>query len=88
MSRSLEITQPENHEERAAVAGRCIRKLKLTMPVLVDDMKGTAMKAYGGWPDRIAIIGVDGTIRYHSRPGPFGFKPAEAEEVLREILTP
>lgn len=86
MSRSLEVAEPKSRTERAAVAGTCIRKLKLTMPVLVDDMKGTAMKAYGGWPDRIAIIGVDGTIRYHSRPGPFGFKPAEAEAVLRKLF--
>jgi type I thyroxine 5'-deiodinase len=41
-----------------------------------------------GWPDRMYVIDRDGKIAYKSKPGPFGFKPAEVEDVLRRIAPP
>jgi len=78
-------SQPKTLEERAALADKCMRELKLTLPVLLDDMEGTAEKGYSGWPDRIVVVGVDGGIAYPGRRGPGGFKPAEAEAVLKEL---
>lgn len=79
----------KNHtteEERAKAAGACAAGLKLSMPMLIDDMNDTVEKAYQGWPDRIYIIGADGKIAYKGARGPVGFKPKEAEGALKKLL--
>ena len=81
-----DIKQPKTIDERVIAATQCMQNLKLSLPILVDDMAGTAEKAYGGWPDRIAIIDLDGKIAYQSGPGPAGFKPAIAEQMLKAVL--
>jgi hypothetical protein len=81
-----DIKQPKTIDERVIAATKCLQDLKLTLPVLVDDMEGAAEKAYGGWPDRIAVIDAAGKIAYHCGPGPRGFNPAGAEQVLRALL--
>ena len=58
----------------------------MTLPVLLDDMSGTAEKAYHGWPDRICVVDADGKVAYPGRRGPGGFRPAEAEKVLKQLL--
>ena len=32
------------------------------MPVVLDGMDNVVAKAYGGWPDRLYLIGLDGTV--------------------------
>jgi hypothetical protein len=81
-----DIRQPKTIDERVVAATQCMQNLKLSLPILVDDMAGTAEKAYGGWPDRIALIDLDGKIAYQSGPGPAGFKPALAEQMLKAVL--
>jgi len=81
-----DIKQPKTLDERVIVATKCLQDLKLTLPVLVDDMEGSAEKAYGAWPDRIAVIDTAGKIAYQSGPGPAGFRPAAAEQMLKAIL--
>jgi hypothetical protein len=39
-----------------------------------------------GWPDRLYVIARDGRIAYKSDPGPFGFKPADMERALLDVL--
>lgn len=78
-------SQPRTQDERAALAFKCIRELKLTLPVLVDDMSDTAERGYAGWPDRIVVIDSAGKVAYPGRRGPAGFKPAEAEPVLKDV---
>ncbi len=58
------------------------------MPFLIDDMKDTANRSYDGWPDRLFVIDVNGTIAYRGAPGPKGFKVDEAEGALRNLLSP
>jgi Ni,Fe-hydrogenase III small subunit len=60
--------------------------LKLTIPVLVDDMKDTVSKAYNAMPDRLFILAADGTIAYRGERGPRGFKVQEMEEALKTLL--
>jgi Iodothyronine deiodinase len=78
--------EPSTFEERETVAGECAKGMKLTIPVLIDDMKNTAQRAYAGWPDRFYVIGYDGKVAYRGAEGPMGFKPAEAEEALKKSL--
>jgi len=85
-ARGPDIKQPKTLDERVVAATKCIQDLKLTLPVLVDDMEGSAEKAYGAWPDRIAVIDTAGKIAYHCGPGPRGFNPAAAREMLKALL--
>ncbi len=81
----LEITQPESVEERALVASKCLRDLKLTLPCLIDTMEGDFLKPYGGYPAGTVVIDRQGTVRFSSR-GPGGARPKDAEKVLKELL--
>ena len=77
------FSAPKSDGEREGVASACVRKLGIEAPALVDGMDNRVEAAYTGWPDRLYVIGRDGRVKYKSRPGPFGFKPAEVEPVLR-----
>lgn len=78
--------QPSNIEQRSILATRCVSELKLSLPVLMDTMDGVAEKAYKGRPDRMCVVDIDGKVGYYSRRGPKGFKPKEAEAVIKKLL--
>ena len=80
------IAQPKTLSERVIAATACVGDLKLSLPVLIDDMDGAAEKAYQGWPDRLCVIDIDGKVAHHSARGPAGFKLDEAEAALKGIL--
>ena len=79
------FASPKNDEERAFVAGACIRKLGIKFPAIIDGFDNRTEVAYTGWPDRIYLIDRDGKIVYKSKPGPFGFKPDELEAALKTL---
>ena len=60
--------------------------LKLSLPVLVDDMENTVAAAYHAMPDRLFIVGADGKIAYRGARGPRGFDVEEMEAALKTIL--
>jgi hypothetical protein len=76
------FASPKDFEERASVAGTCVRKLGIRFPAVIDGFDNTTEKAYTGWPDRIYLIDAKGRVAYKSRPGPFGFKPEELKASL------
>lgn len=80
------FASPENLERRSEVAQACVIKLGIEIPALVDDFDDRTDLAYMGWPDRLYVVDREGRIAYLSKPGPFGFKPAEAEAALRQLL--
>ncbi len=82
----VEFKQPKTYDERVAVAGECMKDLKIAIPCLVDDMNNTAQKAYAGWPDRLYVVGKDGKVAFKGELGPKGFKPADAEAALKKQL--
>ena len=67
--------EPKTEEEREAVASTCAANLRLKMPMVVDGVENAVASAYGGWPDRLYLIGKDGRIAFQGGEGPFGFKP-------------
>ena len=79
------FASPKDFDERALVAGTCVRKLGIKFPAVIDGFKNTAERAYTGWPDRIYLIDANGRIAYKSRPGPFGFKPEELKAALGRL---
>ena len=52
-------------------------RLRTRIPVLLDDVDDAVALAYGGWPDRLYLIGRDGRVAFQGERGPDGFKPAE-----------
>jgi hypothetical protein len=79
---NIVFVDPKTFEERTAVAESCVRKLGIKIPALVDGVGDGVEAAYTGWPDRLYLIGRDGTVKFKSPPGPFGFKPAALAEAL------
>ena len=80
------FASPKNQEERRDLATTCVRKLGIEFPALSDDFDNSTEIAYTAWPDRIYVIAPDGGIAYKGKPGPFGFKPQEVEDVLKEMV--
>ena len=76
---------PKNEEERAFIAGACVRKLGIKFPAVLDEFGNSTEKAYTGWPDRIYLIDQNGRVAYKSRPGPFGFKADELGANLAKL---
>lgn len=81
-------TSPKALNDRALIASDCLKGLKLTLPCLLDDMKGTANRDYAAKPARICIVKKDGTVHYYGERGPRGFKPHEAKAALSKLLEP
>lgn len=76
---------PKNEEERALIAGACVRKLGIKMPAVLDEFGNSTEKAYTGWPDRIYLIDQNGRVAYKSKPGPFGFHADELASALAKL---
>ena len=77
---------PRNAGERVDLARVCMRNLGIEMPAVVDGFDNPTDAAYSGWPDRLYVIDRDGRVAYKSAPGPFGFKPADMERVLVDLI--
>jgi type I thyroxine 5'-deiodinase len=80
------FASPKTEEERAFVAGSCVRKLGIEFPAVLDEFGNSTETAYTGWPDRMYLIDSQGRIAYKSKPGPFGFKPDQLEMALSRTL--
>jgi hypothetical protein len=56
--------------------------MRTSIPVLVDGIDNEVAREYGGWPDRLYLIGKDGRVAFQGGDGPFGFKPEQLEEAI------
>lgn len=73
---------PQSQQERASLADACVRKLNIEIPALIDGFDNAVERAYTAWPDRLYLIDREGKITYKSKPGPWGFRPAELRSAL------
>ena len=64
------------------MADLCMTRLGIDLPAVVDDFDDSTDAAYSGWPERLYLIDREGRVAYKSKPGPFGFKPADLEAAL------
>lgn len=80
------VEDPVSDAERRRVAGKCIADLDLRIPAVVDRVDDKVGRAYGGWPDRLYLVGKDGKIAYAGGPGPFQFSPDELAAAIRKEL--
>lgn len=80
------FASPKDEDERAAIAGTCVRKLGIEFPAVLDEFGNSTERAYTGWPDRMYLIDANGRVAYKSKPGPFGFKSEELRTALARVV--
>jgi hypothetical protein len=83
---SVVFASPRSEDERANVAGTCVRKLGIEIPAVLDEFGNSTESAYTAWPDRLYLIDAAGKIAYKSKPGPFGFHPGDLQKALQKIV--
>lgn len=81
------FADPKNEAERSHVATSCVRDLKIEIPALLDDAQNSTERAYTGWPDRLYLIDRQGTVRFKSKPGPFGFHVTDLAQAVKTQLS-
>jgi type I thyroxine 5'-deiodinase len=79
------FSTPKDEQERALIAGACVRKLGIKFPAVLDEFGNSTENAYTGWPDRIYLIDQNGRVAFKSKPGPFGFKASELSAALAKL---
>jgi type I thyroxine 5'-deiodinase len=80
------FASPRSQDERANVAGTCVRKLGIKIPSVLDEFGNSTESSYTAWPDRLYLIDAAGKVAYKSKPGPFGFHPDELKAALKRIV--
>ena len=82
----IALADPTSFDERADAAEACALRLRTRIPILLDDLDDAVASAYGGWPDRLYLIGRDGRVAFQGGEGPFGFEPAELAAAIEAEL--
>jgi Iodothyronine deiodinase len=80
------FASPKDEEERAIVAGACVRRLGIDIPAVIDKFGNSTETAYTGWPDRLYLIDATGRVAYKSKPGPFGFSAKELQAAIHKTI--
>lgn len=81
------FASPRDQEERASIAGVCVRRLGIKFPAVVDKFGNSTEANYTAWPDRIYLINQQGRVTFKSRPGPFGFNAEELAAALSRLTS-
>jgi hypothetical protein len=53
---------------------------------VIDGIDDATAAAYGGWPDRLYLVGTDGRIAYQGGVGPHEVRPAELGAAIEREL--
>ena len=77
------FASPRSQDERASVAGTCVRKLGIEIPPVLDD-SATRPRARTPAGRTASTDRRTGRIAYKSKPGPFGFKSDELAVALKK----
>ena len=80
------VNDPTTTGERVEVATACALRLKIRMPVVVDEIDDNIASAYGALPDRLYLIGKDGRVAFQGEQGPMGFNPDALEVAIKANL--
>ena len=80
------LRQHQSMEERIEAGATCMVKLALEMPALVDEMDDSVGRAWAAMPERLYLVGRDGTIAYKGGIGPMFFRPKEWEQAIERHL--
>jgi hypothetical protein len=80
------FASPRSEDERAFIAGACVRKLGIEIPAVLDEFGNSTESAYTAWPDRLYVIDAAGRVAYKSRPGPFGFSAEQLKTAIQKVV--
>jgi len=83
---SVIFASPKDEEQRASIAGMCVRKLGIKIPAVLDEFGNSTETSYTAWPDRLYLIDRQGKVAYKSKPGPFGFKADELAVAIQNLV--
>ena len=83
---NIRVFDPTTGAERRRAVESCALRLPVRMPVVIDGIEDGVAAAYGGWPDRLYLVGRDGRIAFQGDKGPFGFLPDKLEVAIEEEL--
>lgn len=78
--------QPQIFEEREEIAHVCRLDLRLSLPILVDNIDNAANNAYAASPERLYVIHTGGKVAYRGGAGPHFFDLDEWERVIQSCL--
>ena len=78
----IALQDPQSTEERTEVAASCALRMRTSIPVLIDEINNDVARQYGGWPDRLYLVGKNGRITFQGGEGPFGFKPEQLDRAI------
>ncbi len=81
----IAFKDPTNNDERHEAAVSCALRLKIHIPVVVDDIDDKIANAYGALPDRLYLIGKGGQIAYQGERGPWGFDPDKLAQAIEKL---
>ncbi len=81
---NIRVFDPTTDAERRRVVEESASGLAVRIPVVIDEIEDGVAGAYGGWPDRLYLVGHDGRIAFQGGMGPFGFVPTELEAAIEE----
>lgn len=82
----ISVAHHKDLAERRETAKSCCASLKMTIPMVVDEIDDRVGIAYSGMPDRLYIVDSQGRVAYKGGRGPFGYRPSEMEQVLIMLL--
>lgn len=82
----IRVDDATTDEERVELATTCALRLAIRMPVVIDPIDDAVCRAYGGYPDRLALVGRGGVLRYLAEEGPWGFRPEDLEAAIEAEL--
>lgn len=81
----IRVNDPTTTEERVDVASACAVRLKIRIPVVVDEIDDQIASAYGALPDRLYLIARGGQVAFQGERGPWGFSPEALEDAMRNL---
>jgi hypothetical protein len=79
--------QHQSFAERESVATTCSLDLRLSLPVLIEEMDNAMDEAYGAAPERLYLIGMDGRVAYRGGAGPHFFDLDAWERAIAASLS-
>ena len=82
----IALNDPTNNDERLEAATACALRLKIRMPVVVDEIDDQIASAYGALPDRLYLIDEAGNVAFQGERGPWGFSPPDLEAAIQTLI--
>ena len=77
--------QHQSLSEREEVAETCGLDLRISIPILVEEMDNIIDEAYGAAPVRLYLIDADGKVAFHGGAGPQFFDVDEWEQAIKAV---